>query len=65
MRDEELLGYLYGLRLELRHRGEYYTNMAKKWEGRLEDKIEKFTKAYGWLCEERLVMELLNQIEGG
>jgi len=65
MSREELLGYLYGLKLEVHYRSAYYLNMAKKWEGRLEDKMEKFTKAHGWACEERLITEILYEIQGG
>ena len=66
MNREELLGYLYGARLEAMFRHEYYTNMHRKWAGGvLEDKIDILVNSYGWVCEARLLSEIIRNTVGG
>jgi len=58
----ELLGYIYGLRKEAQYQKAYYLNMGQKWQGIFTDKIDKLAKAYGWVCEEKILTELLKEL---
>jgi len=62
MNIKELLGFMYGLRLEMLWRKEYYYEMARKWKGEFGDKITKLGKAFGCACEEVLLTELLKEM---
>lgn len=65
MSIEELLGYLWGTRLEAIFRHDYYTNMYRKWAGGHQDKIDVLVKAYGWICEAKLLSEIIQRVMGG
>lgn len=59
MNREELLGYLYGARIEAMFRHDYYKNMYRKWAGSFPDKVDIMVKAHGWVCEARVLSEVL------
>lgn len=65
MSIEELLGYLYGSRIEAMFRHDYYKNMHRKWAGSSQDKIDILVKAYGWICEVKLLSEIIQRVMGG
>lgn len=62
MKILELLGFMWGLRLEMLWKKEYYYEMARKWEGNPMDKFDKLGKAFGCACEEVLLTELLKEM---
>lgn len=62
MNAEELLGFMYGLRLEMRWRKEYYYEMGRKWKGDPVNEFNKLGRAFGCACEETLLTELLKEM---